>query len=283
MAETSVTTPERLAALTRWLGERLGAPDFALVGAPEAASNGSSNETALLAGRWSVAGEQRSGGFVVRTAPRGEGLYDRYDLALQYRTMEALADTDVPVPRLVGLEQDPAVLGEAFYVMARSPGIAPPDLPPYTAGGWLLDAPPHEQGRLLDATIGVIGRIHRVDVAAHGLGFLNQTGARTGFDDQFDRTVAWYRWAAGGREQPIMDATLAWLEANRPVDPPPEGLNWGDVRLGNVLYEGVEPVCVLDWEMAGLGPGRGRPRLVVLHEPLLHRGDGHRPAPRLPR
>ena len=31
-------------------------------------------------------------------------------------------------------------------------------------------------------------------------------------------------------------------------------LSWGDARIGNVLYRDFEPVAVLDWEMAALGP-----------------------------
>ncbi len=51
-----------------------------------------------------------------------------------------------------------------------------------------------------------------------------------------------------------MATVLAWLRANVPTDLPAEGLNWGDARFGNVLYEDFEPVCVLDWEMAAIGP-----------------------------
>ena len=31
-------------------------------------------------------------------------------------------------------------------------------------------------------------------------------------------------------------------------------LLWGDARVGNVLYRDFEPVGVLDWEMAAVGP-----------------------------
>ena len=31
-------------------------------------------------------------------------------------------------------------------------------------------------------------------------------------------------------------------------------LCWGDARIGNVLYRDFEPVGVLDWEMAAVGP-----------------------------
>ena len=31
-------------------------------------------------------------------------------------------------------------------------------------------------------------------------------------------------------------------------------LNWGDARIGNMLYRDYTPVAVLDWEMATMGP-----------------------------
>ena len=31
-------------------------------------------------------------------------------------------------------------------------------------------------------------------------------------------------------------------------------LNWGDARIGNVIYDGFEPAAVLDWEMAAVAP-----------------------------
>ena len=31
-------------------------------------------------------------------------------------------------------------------------------------------------------------------------------------------------------------------------------VSWGDARIGNMMYRDFEPVAVLDWEMAGLGP-----------------------------
>jgi aminoglycoside phosphotransferase (APT) family kinase protein len=31
-------------------------------------------------------------------------------------------------------------------------------------------------------------------------------------------------------------------------------LNWGDARIGNIIYDGFEPAAVLDWEMAGYAP-----------------------------
>ena len=254
MAESSLTDPVRLAPLLEWLARRLGAPEVRLVTDPAPPSNGSSNETVVLHCAWDDAtGAPREQSFVARTAPRGEGLFLTYDLDRQYRTMEALAGTDVPVPRLVG-RAGPEVIGEAFYVMEAAAGEAPPDLPPYTTTGWLLEADPADQRRVHDATLDVLARIHRLDANALGLGFLNRTGAARGLDDQLADTGEWYRWATSGRPQATMDAVWAWLQAEVPTDLPPEGLNWGDARFGNMLYVGTEPSCVLDWEMAAIGP-----------------------------
>ena len=68
------------------------------------------------------------------------------------------------------------------------------------------------------------------------------------------RVRSWYEFAVPdiGRS-PIAERGLAWLEANLPATPEAV-LCWGDARIGNVLYRDFEPVGVLDWEMATVGP-----------------------------
>jgi len=52
---------------------------------------------------------------------------------------------------------------------------------------------------------------------------------------------------------PLIERTLEWLDTNRPAEGPTV-LNWGDARIGNMLYRDFEPAAVLDWEMATVGP-----------------------------
>jgi aminoglycoside phosphotransferase (APT) family kinase protein len=40
--------------------------------------------------------------------------------------------------------------------------------------------------------------------------------------------------------------------ANQPTDEP-EGLVWGDARIGNIIFAGTTPAAVLDWEMVSCG------------------------------
>jgi aminoglycoside phosphotransferase (APT) family kinase protein len=246
---------ERRDELARWLTQRVGATSLTIDDIQDPPLNGASNETLMVDATWTTAdGRPHQGGFVVRTPPKGFQLFHHYDLEAQYRTMAALTASDVPVPPLVGLELDRSVLGEPFYAMEKVEGRAPPDLPPFTAVGWVLESTPEQQAHLYRTSIEMLGRVHRVDVDACGLGFLRTGEGESGFHEQLLRAERWFDWAAEGRPQPTLDAVLAWLRANRPSDPPLEGLDWGDARIGNVLYRDFEPVGVLDWEMAAIGP-----------------------------
>jgi aminoglycoside phosphotransferase (APT) family kinase protein len=51
---------------------------------------------------------------------------------------------------------------------------------------------------------------------------------------------------------PLVRRGLDWLRANAPADEPVR-LCWGDSRLSNQMFRGVECVAVLDWEMVRLG------------------------------
>jgi aminoglycoside phosphotransferase (APT) family kinase protein len=86
-------------------------------------------------------------------------------------------------------------------------------------------------------------------------------------DRQLAEQRAYYEWARGDIRFPIIERALEWLEANRPADPGPTVLNWGDARPGNILFDGLTPSAVLDWEMVNLGPaGVDVGWMIFLHE-----------------
>jgi len=246
------------ARLTEWLARRLPAgadPAVDSIELPE--KSGFSSETLLLDASWREDGERRGHGLVVRMRPSGFPIFPDYDMRLQVRCMEiAGREAQVPVPPLYWFEEDEGVLGQPFYAMGRVEGRVPPDNPPFPAQGWLFESSAAQQERLYRASIDVLARIHRLDWEKAGLHFLlRPDDGAPGLPQQLGYWTRYLAWAGAGREQPTLARALERLRATAPREPGPVGLNWGDSRIGNVIYCDWEPAAVLDWEMATLGPG----------------------------
>jgi aminoglycoside phosphotransferase (APT) family kinase protein len=248
------------AVLGEWLATRLPAcaePQVTLRSGIDA--NGMSSETLVLDATWTETGEQRSGQYVARVAPALEDVpvFPNYELRDQYDAMRIAGKlTDVPVPTVRWMEETGEVLGTPFFLMDRVDGVVPQDVMPYNFGdNWLHDASVEDQRRLQDATVDVIARLHAIPDPASAFAFLDPDHPG---DTVLGRNLAhirsWYEFAVRdlGRS-PIVERALGWLEANLP-DTDDAVLCWGDSRIGNVIYRDFEPVAVLDWEMATLGP-----------------------------
>ncbi len=124
-----------------WLAPRLPRTrDLAISEIAGPAFTGFSNETLLFDATWTEDGRPRRQGFVIRVAPTRHHLFLDPDFEFQYRVIRALGErTDVPVPPMRWYETDGSVLGAPFFVMEKVEGRVPPDNPPYTQQGWLLD------------------------------------------------------------------------------------------------------------------------------------------------
>lgn len=251
--------------LTRWLAGRLpadAAPSVGPVTSPSA--TGMTNETLLFDAHWQEHGAQQHGSFVGRMAPdrADKPTFPTYDLELQARVIDLVAQhTDVPVPHVRWLELDPEPLGAPFFVMDHVAGRVPADNPPYVVTGWLKEASEVEQQKLMETTVGLLARLHALELDRVDVGFLQ-------FDDpgdsamrrHFEHQRAYYRWACEdarpGMRVPLIEETFDWLERTWPDDHGRDVISWGDARLANVMYtnDGFDPVAVLDWEMAGIAP-----------------------------
>src|ERR1700712_2109592 len=222
-------------------------------------ANGLSSETVLLDATWTEDGAQRAGRYVARVEPAAEDLpvFETYALQDQYAAMRIVGETtDVPVPQVRWMEPTGDVLGTPFFLMDRIDGLVPRDVLPYNFGdNWLFDASHENQRRLQDATVKVLADLHAIPDATDTLGFLDPADAGpTALARNLARVRSWYEFAVPdiGRP-PIAERGLDWLEANLPATDEAV-LCWGDARIGNVLYREFEPVGVLDWEMATIGP-----------------------------
>lgn len=226
-------------------------------------ANGMSSETLLLSAEWTEGGARVRQRLVARVAPASGDVpvFSSYRLDHQYDVMRQVAElTDVPVPRMRWLEPSGSVLGTPFFLMDRVDGTVPPDVMPYTFGGnWFFDAPAEKRRRLQDNTVAVLAKLHSIPDALSRFGFLADVDppGDTPLRRHFAWLKDWYEFAVAdiGRS-PLVEQALAWLEDHFPTDVAASQpvLAWGDSRIGNVLYQDFEPVAVLDWEMATVGP-----------------------------
>src|SRR5262249_18742354 len=124
--------------LSAWAAARFG-PDVAVADLREP-GNGLSSET-LLFDLVYPDGERVRAAARLASLPSVFPVFAEYDLDLQRRCMEVVgAATEVPVPGILCHETDDSWLDTPFLVMKRVDGAAPPDLPPYVFGGWVIEA-----------------------------------------------------------------------------------------------------------------------------------------------
>ena len=213
---------------------------------------GYSNITVLGELKWTLDGTTQQLPIVLRVQPRTSSVYPDCDIVRQYRVMAALAESGVPVPRLLGLETDAAPLGAPFFLMQRIEGRVPNENPLYHLEGWFHDLEVDALRQHWFSGIDTIAAITRLDWRALGLGFLQPPAGRTPLAHQ----LAYYRdavvWAERlGRPYPHLHAAYDWLLANQPADEA-VALSWADAKLGNCVYRDGRVVGVLDWEQACL-------------------------------
>jgi aminoglycoside phosphotransferase (APT) family kinase protein len=177
---------------------------------------------------------------VIKSTPPGRSPRGRHDVLRQARVIEALARVPgVPVPDvLFGSSDDPPffatdlVAGEAV-----DPVIAEDDR------SWS----PSTVGARWEAAIEILAALHALDAP------------RLGLVDGPPRTPAeeleiWCATMTAAKMDDD-DAYLA-LRGAMLADVPPlgrAGLVHGDFRLGNILFDGVEPRALIDWEIWSLG------------------------------
>ncbi|MEE4191508.1 MAG: phosphotransferase family protein [Halieaceae bacterium] len=244
------------AKLAAWLSQRQGSQvEVSDLQIPEA--TGMSNVTLLFEASWEDDGVHMQEACVGRLQPQVDRpVFRDYDLGLQYRIMETLGrQTDIPVPTLRGLETDPAVLGVPFYIMKKTEGRIPTDMPPYNMDGWLMhDTSLAQREQLWNAGIDVLARFHQLDYRELGIDFLDGDGRGTPLQRQLKHWRSYHDWALEGRQHAICSRALDWLEAHQPEDEITR-LCWGDARIGNIIFseDCREVAAVLDWEMAVLG------------------------------
>lgn len=187
-----------------------------------------------------------SGGMaVLRKKPPGDLLKSAHAIEREYRVMQALGDSAVPVPKMRVLCEDESVIGTAFFVMDHVEGriFWDPALPALTE---------RDRAAIYDEMNRVLAALHTVDHGVAGLGDFGRPGNY--FTRQLARWTGQYR-ASETATLPDMNALIAWLEANLPPDDGRASLVHGDYRIDNMIFDAANPrlVAVLDWELSTIG------------------------------
>jgi len=192
--------------------------------------------------------------YVMRSkpGPAARLLPSAHAVEREFRVMKALAGSAVPVPVMLLLCEDEAVIGRAFYIMGFIEGrvLWEQSLPGF-------DNP--SRSAVYDEMNRVIAALHSVDVAAAGLADYGKPG------NYFERQIG--RWGkqyaaslSPGALDPIpeMDRLIEWLPAHMPASARDEtqvAVVHGDYRLDNLVFAPDAPrvTAVLDWELSTLG------------------------------
>ena len=258
MTQREVDLSDMQTKLTAWIQTKMPEAKNLSVSGLHKPGMGLSSETHLFDMEWEEAGQSKSTGVVLRSAPRSRGVFPEYDLGLQFRIMKTLKDnTDVPVAEMLWSEEDPSVLGVPFFLMIKLEGDVPQDYPSYHGTGMYFEATPEIRRKMWWGSLDAMVKLHKVDWRHLGLDFVGAPGAGT---DPVDRQLAYWErhlnWVKDHPQEahPTMEATLAWLKENR-YEPERVTLCWGDARIGNTLYSRPDRnvLAIMDWEMAFIG------------------------------
>lgn len=223
-----------VAALDAYLRARL--PDLSGSLSVEPAAGGMSNPTFFL-----TCGKRR---LVLRKKPPVQLSPAAHRIDREYRLLETLAGSDVPVPAPVLYCDDETVVGTPFYVMERLEGVVSND---YTLPG----LPAGVKGRAFVNLARTLAAIHRFDWRGAGLDDFGKPG------NYFERQIGGWskQWSQFGiTDNPDVDRLQSWLTANMPADDGCATIAHGDFRVANVMFREDGSVSgVFDWELATIG------------------------------
>ena len=154
---------------------RPGAEDLVIANLRAPSNTGFSSETLLFEVHWRERGVPRVERLVARIEPRGFNVFPTYDLTVQFRVMNALAKTGVPVPAMREHDWSDDTLGAPFYTMEFLDGWVPSDNPPMHAAGRMAEElSPAEREQVWWSGVEAMCRVHDVDPEMLGLDFLDE-------------------------------------------------------------------------------------------------------------
>lgn len=177
---------------------------------------------------------------VVLRLQRDRGIFEPYDVLREAEVLRKLAPSAIPVPGLIAVEPDVAVLGAPFAVME------------------FVDAPHMgEAGADADygAFTGVVAQIHQVEWRKLGLDFLATSDSAREATLTEVESVAGRMESFGCADDPLLREAVALLRRCAPTDGS-LAFCQGDINVFNYLFRKKKVVAVVDWEQARISDPR---------------------------
>lgn len=191
-------------------------------------SAGHSNETYFVEGLNEI----------LRMPPSEEGLLPPYDMARQHTVMSAVAEhaPDIPMPPMLELCTDPAILGDEFYLMGALPGEAFE----YSIPDWLAANPVEGANSVCCQWFDAFTTLQNMPVEHM------PPGERTVQQEvDYWLNVSRECEAAPPLIEILEDLSTRPLRTSGPLTPV-----HGDTKHGNCLWHEGKLTALLDWEMA---------------------------------
>ncbi|HAK52769.1 MAG TPA: phosphotransferase family protein [Gammaproteobacteria bacterium] len=181
--------------------------------------------------------------YVLRRPPLGHVLQSAHDMGREHRIIDALSDSNVPVPLNYGLCTAAEVNGADFYVMEYVDGLVLGD---YATATQVPEDKRRQVGlRVMD----ILCDLHTTDMDAVGLGDLGRKEAYLA--RQLKRWTK--QWEATKTDPiPEMEESYRILTETMP-EQVGASIVHGDFRLGNMIVKDGSMQAILDWELCTLG------------------------------
>jgi aminoglycoside phosphotransferase (APT) family kinase protein len=178
--------------------------------------------------------------FVLRLAPPGVKIAGPADIMRQARIMASLADTSIPMPRVIWYGDEPQFFARPYFVVEFLEG--------FKLGDSAL--PPDHLKRLACKGVEMMAALHGVVWEPRRQAFgdpfpLSEEMKR--LDYLLDRPTL--DSAVVARAPELRERLRGSLPAN-----PRIGCVHGDFQWSNVLFNEERPVALIDWEIALIGP-----------------------------
>lgn len=196
---------------------------------------------------WSQSGKPIERNLILRIGPPN-GIFGPYKASPEFLTLQGLANTAVPVPKVYWYSDEDVPFGAPFFICDLVKGEAPI---PWTADGGPAFT---EFSRKILGTQFVEGLATLHNFAWQDTPIAAIEGAK---DPTKTATVQIDYWEQrmkewSSRRYPMLEWAVGWFCANAPVAQRISIVH-GDYRIGNFLQVDDRITAILDWELVHLG------------------------------